>query len=297
MLANRLAGNSVHCPLLEATLTGPTLAFTDATHAAIAGGGAIAHIDGRRVGPNAAFRVPAGGTAKIGPTKDGARAYIAVAGGLEAEWFLGSASTHLAAGRGGFNGRHLKRDDIITVRRTAPVPDTNHLDNHDPIFAFLSSTTIHPSVLRVVSGPDAECHPMDTSTSLKAALQWPFVVSRRADRMGIRLERRPEQNQVFDNDAAFVANIGSSGPVFPGTIQFPAGGEPTLLGPDCQTTGGYPRLLSVIQADVPRIGQLRPGTPLWLRLVTQPDALDALKTFRLLARHVAGDEINAWPLF
>ena len=114
-LANRLVGNALLAPGIETTLTGVRLLFEDDGFAAITGAKAKARLNGERVKLHRTLAVAAGDELEIGPAKAGARNYLALAGGVAVDEVLGSASTYLPAGFGGFEGRALRSGDVITV--------------------------------------------------------------------------------------------------------------------------------------------------------------------------------------
>ena len=112
-LANRLVGNSWDAPAIEATLLGPTLKFQTNCTVAIAGAAAAMTLNGAAVEAHETIRVSSGSELAIGATRVGARIYVAVAGGFVADDVLGSTSTNLQAGFGGFDGRALHAGDVL----------------------------------------------------------------------------------------------------------------------------------------------------------------------------------------
>ena len=189
----------------------------------------------------------AGDELAIGSLEAGARVYIAFGGGLVAEETLGSASTYLPAGFGGHGGRMLQAGDELRLRESAPAPDAVATPEgfRPPItrrWAVRATGSVETRLL-------AEGH-----RSMLADTRW--VIGRRADRMGMRLE----------GPALDVGSDGRmpSAPVFPGTIQCPEDGAPYILGVDSGTTGGYPRIAHIARADRHLLGQMRPGDRLQL---------------------------------
>src|SRR6185437_8345461 len=135
--------------------------------------------------------------------------------------------------------------------------------------------------VRVVLGPQQEYF-MDEA--IAALLGAPYTIAARSDRMGVRLDgpplaHRPEKGFNIVSDA-----------IAPGSIQVPGGGQPIILLADRQTTGGYPKIATVIGADLPMLGQARPGDPLRFESVTLEEARDARRALRAwfdaLARHI-----------
>jgi len=238
-LANRLVGNAADAPALEITLGGAAFEFEAAGDIALAGAQARFTLTDETVSAHRRIRVAPGDRLAIGVHEAGARLYLAATGGFRADAVLGSASTYLPAGFGGLDGRALRDGDRL--EQGAPGGPPGPAETPMPL--RLSST--HAYALRALPGPEGDRPGADAIWSSE------FVVGRAADRMGVRLE----------GPAIATAGAGAmaSAPVFPGTVQLPEGGAPILLGPDAQTTGGYPRIASVIRADRHLIGQIRPG--------------------------------------
>ena len=239
-LANRLVGNPWDAPALEATLLGPTLRIESDCALAITGAIGAATLDGQALAWHETVFATAGQELHLGPAQTDARMYVAFAGGIEADAILGSASTNLQAGFGGHAGRALQAGDVLPVAGgDAPALAT------PPEFRLPSSSS---RALRTCVA--AETDLLDTA-SLAALFDTNWVVDRRADRMGLRL----------DGPALRVASGGRmpSAAVFPGTIQCPEDGAPYILSVDAGTVGGYPRIAQVARVDRHVLGQLRPG--------------------------------------
>lgn len=253
-LANLLVGNPEDAAALELTLVGPELRVTADVVVALAG----ADFPGLpRWKP---VRLAAGTRIELGAARRGCRGYLAVAGGIEVPRVLGSRSTYVRAGMGGFSGRALRTGDRVPL---APVER-----------AFRGSWRIdervlpvdtNEQVLRYVPGAQA------AEFSLGAADE--FRVRTQSDRMGVRLEG-PALRRAGGEELP-------SGPVLPGTLQVPPDGQPILLLADAQTLGGYPQLGHVITADLPRAGQLRPGD----RVRFQPVSLEEAHAARARREH------------
>lgn len=258
--ANLLVGNADGAAGLEITLLGPTLRASAALSVAVVGADLELRVDGRRVPVGRVFDVPAGGELSIGggAPGTGARAYLAVAGGIDTPAVLGSRSTHLVSRMGGVGGRALITGDVLPVgeagrdgpRRGAVVP---------PVLASADGR------LRVLLGPQDDWF---APATLETFLSATFRVSPRSDRMGFRLEGPPIV-------AARIAELVSE-PVAFGAIQVPSGGAPILLMADRQTAGGYPKIATVIAADQPLAGQLAPGAAVRFTACTRSEARAAL---------------------
>ncbi|HTP86911.1 MAG TPA: biotin-dependent carboxyltransferase family protein [Bryobacteraceae bacterium] len=233
-LGNRLVGNPEGAAALEMTLLGGTFGFPDGAVIALAGSDFETEIP--LWNP---IRIPPGATLRVGPTRSGARCYLAVRGGIAVELFLGSASTHVLSGLGGHEGRALRKGDVLRigdstvgpVRQGGPPP----------------SALAPRKVLRVTNGPQADWFPEASRTIFYNS---GYRVTEEANRMGLRL-----------GGAALTVRSGGhmiTEGVPLGAIQVPAGGQPIILFVEQQTTGGYPKIANVIAADVASVGQLRP---------------------------------------
>ncbi len=245
-LANRLVGNDDDTALLEVTLVGPTLRFSATARVAVTG--AQAAVDGLPWPPFTAREVRSGSTLRIGEC-DGARAYVAVAGGIDAERVLGSAATDLRSGFGGHHGRALRAGDILALGRQAGA-------------VRRWSGRLPAGPIRIVAGPHADRLPTDALTGPT------WTVASDADRSGLRLD-----GQVLQPSDPEVASAGL--PL--GAIQVPQDGRPIVMLADRPVTGGYPVPACVIGADVGRVARLRPGDAVQFTLVSPDDARVALR--------------------
>lgn len=241
-LANRLVGNAVFAPALETTLTGVSLRFERDCFVAVTGARSKARLNGERVKLHRTLAVAKGDEIEVGSAKAGARNYLAFAGGIAVDEVLGSASTYLPAGFGGFQGRALRAGDSLAVRAVSEAPEMSKTPKE---FRPPAATSW---ALRACYGAEVD---LLTKESRFDLFDTNFSVGNRADRMGLQLE-----------GVRFGVGSGgrlASAPVFPGTIQCPEDGRPFLLSIDAQTIGGYPRVAQVARADRHVIGQLRPG--------------------------------------
>lgn len=243
-LANRLVGNPWNAAALEITFGGFSAFFVDGASIAVTGAPGAVFLDDRAMEHHATLKVDRGTTLRIDPCAVGMRIYLAVAGGLAVEEVMGSPSTYLPAAFGGFGGRALREGDMLPVRKegTAGILRT-------PI--ELRPRITDSALLRVVPGPEFHWLSPESRRTIFAGA---FRAATQIDRMGIRLEG----NSVTIREEGGPMQ---STAVHPGIVQCPTGGDPIILGPDAQTTGGYPRVLSVIGPDLPLLGQIRPLQP------------------------------------
>ena len=255
-IANLLVGNTIDAPTLEITLAGPRLRLDQPMRIAICGADIDAHVGDIAVPGWRPVWLPANTTLSLGACRRGARAYLAVAGGVVVPSVLGSASTDLRGGFGGFRGRAIVARDVLEIApSTLDVPDIRIAPwwiDPAPDLEFTS-----PAIIRVVSGTDR-------TTPNDALFAQAWRVASASDRQGLRLEGDP----LRPDDA----KERLSEPVAPGTIQLPPDGCPIVLLADAQTHGGYPRIGHAIRADWPRLAQLRPGEALRFVSCTQEEA-------------------------
>jgi antagonist of KipI len=254
-IANLLVGNDANAPALEVTLVGPTLEFGIAATIAISGcctNGALPI--------NESFEVAAGTTVALGSLSGGARAYLAVRGGLVVPRVMHSCSTFLPARIGGLQGRALRAGDELVVGKQTPV-GFRKLSAE-----FAASFQRHTGPIRVTSSLQSDWFDRET---LGRFHQQAFTVTDQSNRSGLRLAGEPilakHPGQLLSEGIAF------------GAVQVPPDGHPIILFVDQQTTGGYPKIANVIAADLPRVGQLRPHDEVRFQSVKIPDAIELLR--------------------
>jgi biotin-dependent carboxylase-like uncharacterized protein len=241
-LANRLLGNALLAPALEITLSGIEIVFEVDSAFAICGAKCELALNGKALAAHTVYRAKVGDQLCLGPATHGVRSYLAVAGGLLGDEFLGSAATYMPAAFGGFRGRALRDHDRIALAD----PQTAVSDLQTP--AEFRPAPGNAWALRAGLGQDFTSL---SDTDQAAVFDSNFDVGRRGDRMGLQL-----QGKLFS-----VASAGQldSQPIFPGCVQCPENGVPYLLSVDAQTTGGYSQLAQVARVDRHIIGQLRAG--------------------------------------
>jgi antagonist of KipI len=252
-LGNRLAANAEGAAGLEMTLLGGTFVFPDGAIVALTGSDFGATVDGVQVAPWTSIEVKPGQTLRLGPTRSGARCYLCVRGGIEVELFLGSASTHILSGLGGYQGRPLRRGDVLSIGSAAAAEGAGSMARGtDGVPKLrLSARALQKvgprKVLRVTPGPQSDWFPEAAQRMFYASR---YRVAEESNRMGIRLEG----GSVPEGSGGKMISEGVS----LGAIQVPDGGQPIILFVEQQTTGGYPKIANVISADFHCLGQLRP---------------------------------------
>ena len=258
-LGNRLVGNADSAAALEMTLIGGTFLFPEGAVVALTGSDFGASLDGAAIEPWTAIDARPGQTLSLGPTRSGARSYLCVQGGIAVTPFLGSASTHALISLGGFEGRPLRKDDVMQIG-----PAANSF-RKKTIAAHVAQRLSLRNVLRFTAGPQADCFP---EASLHAFGETTYRVGEQSNRMGLRLEGEP----VAQLPGRQMITEGVS----LGAIQVPPSGLPIILFVDQQTTGGYPKIGNVIAADLHRVGQLRPRDEIRFEQVTLETARSLL---------------------
>ena len=254
-LANALVGNSEEAATLEVTVAGPELEFEDERDVAVTG----AEFEDV---PREMFRVHAGQRVAFGQRIRGARAYVAVSGGIETPKVLGSRATHLPSAMGGVEGRALKAGDELPLGRPVAGERPPVAVERPPKGGRYETRY---QTLRILPGPQ---HDRFTTGALDALQSAPYRIGTDSNRMGYRLTGpRLEHSRGADI-------ISDATPL--GSLQVPASGQPILLMADRQTTGGYAKIATVISADISLAGQLLPGDEIRFAVCTPADALAAL---------------------
>lgn len=249
-LANALVGNPADAAAIEMAMLGPTLVCeAEGCRVALAGAPFAMGLNGRALDPFTAHDLRRGDRLTFGAPRQGLRAWLAVAGGFAVAPMLGSVSTHTRTLLGGLDGHSLAAGDLLPVH--APQPTGRPLTlppAHRPRFG---------GPIRVVLGPQADSF---TEEGLRTFLSAPYTLTGRADRMGCHLDGPP----IAHADGF---NIVSDG-IVNGSIQVPGHGRPLILLADRHTTGGYPKIATVISADLGRLAQVRPGETIRFEAVT-----------------------------
>jgi len=252
-LANALAGNPLGTPAIEILISGPAFeVVADTVRVALAGAGASLAIgpEKARVDTGQSVTLPREEVIEVIAGPQSACCYLAIEGGIAVPLVLGSASTYVRAALGGLGGRALRQDDFVPLVM-ARASQRIELRLSSP----MEATGDRP--IRVVLGPQQEYF---TEEAVAELLDAEFRISQSADRMGMRLDGPLlQQSRGWDIVSDAIAT---------GAIQVPGSGQPILLLADHQTTGGYPKIATVISADLPVVGRRRPGDTLRFVAVT-----------------------------
>ena len=255
-IGNYLVGNTEDAAGLELCMPPARIRLDADCAIALTGADCSARLDSAPVVVGRCVVARAGQILQLSTARSGIRAYLCLAGGIDVPRVLGSRSTDLAAGIGGLNGRLLRDRDVLSISRsTRPY--------RAPAGVLLPQMG---GVIRVLAGPDCDDFAPDWRDAL---LQASWKLSNQSNRMGYRLDGPALIRRATEELKSHA--------VFPGVIQVPAGGAPIVLMADAPATGGYPRIASVIAADLWRLAQLAPGSPIRFELCTRAEALLALR--------------------
>lgn len=272
-LANCLVGNPESEATLEITLVGPSLRFTRSALIAIAGADLSPRMGEPALPCRTAVLVRAGGELHFGQRRSGVRAYLAVRGGFAVPRVMGSKSTYLRGGFGGFEGRALRKGDVLPLAAGAAEPWPAGLAARlrassaafvalDPPPGIAAAPPAGcPTTVRVVAGEQWEAFSPQAQLAFQEA---EFRLSPQSDRMGFRFEGPAlELKQPLEMISEAVAF---------GTVQVPPDGKPIVLMADRQTTGGYPKIASVASVDLPLLAQVMPGQGVRYRMIRLEEA-------------------------
>ncbi|MEH0156610.1 biotin-dependent carboxyltransferase family protein [Limibacter armeniacum] len=243
-----------NAPVLEITLTGPTLHFHAPTTIALTGADISPRLNNHPISMYTSIPVAAGDILSFGKLVKGYRTYLAISDKLEIPEVMDSCSTYAYGKFGGLNGRPLEKGDTIAFQANAPIEQRVVPIELIPHYAQIFTA-------RIITGPE---HHQLTSETTQKFYSNEYKVSTESNRMGYRLEGATLTH-------LHQADIISSG-IVSGTIQVPGNGNPIITMADSQTTGGYARLGTICQVDLPFVAQLKPGDAIRFKKISVPMA-------------------------
>ena len=246
-----LLGQDEGCAALEMAGMGSEFEATEDMRVALTGAPMRASIDGSRVDWNASHMLPNGAKLSIGAAEVGNYGYLHCGGGIETSQALGARGAHLAAGVGTL----VKLGDCLSVGQDA---------QNETGLKIASDERFGGGTVRIVSSMQTEFFAPAEIARFEATA---FQRDARGNRMGVRLV---PDGEGFNSEAGLSV---LSEVIVPGDIQITGEGAPFVLLSECQTTGGYPRIGSVLPADLPRVVQARPGEQLRFTFVTLEEAV------------------------
>lgn len=259
-LANALVGNHADAAAIEMLYSGMTVEVVDGSaRIAVGGASAVIQRSDRTIALPAwqSAVVHAGDRVRIAAPVQTAAAYLAVEGGYAIPHVLGSASTYVQGHVGGYEGRALRAGDELALSQAQPHAQCERR------YATLPEL-VQPATLRVIPGPQME---QFAGEALERLLSSPYRVTPASNRSGLRFEGAALEH-VAGHDLL------SEG-VATGSIQVPGSGQPVLLIGDHPTVGGYPKIATIISADLPAAGRLRIGSSVHFELANEQQAASA----------------------
>lgn len=226
-IANLLLRKDESDPLIECTFMAPTILFDNSTEIAISGADFTWKINGKRIVINQRIKIEKGDVLSGGTSQTGMRAYIAVLGRIQIKPTFGSYSTQMNARIGGFEGRQLKKGDVLEWKVEINNTSKAVAVFKGPEFSWLSETA-------------QETFEVEE-----------YTISSDSNRMGMRLK-----GKALDVSGQVLP---SSVPLLPGFIQLPPNGLPIIVLQDGQTTGGYPRIAYIRKQELYQLNQVKIG--------------------------------------
>lgn len=248
-IANALVDNDKYAAVLETTFLGPELEAEADCLVAVAGGSPNILIDGQATDCYRSLVLRKGQKLKFTGMNHGMRSYIAIAGGWEVPPVLGSRSTNLKLKIGGLDGRKLAAGDVLPVGEPSGIAREIIAGTKPARITTMTQQPGDVTDIRVVLGPQNNY--FDDEIIKEVFGKSSYTIANESDRMGYRLEGEP----IKRRDAK---DMITDGIVF-GSIQIPPNGQPIVMMADHQTTGGYPKIATVISADLPILAQCTPG--------------------------------------
>ena len=249
IIGNILVGNPKHYAGIEMTIIGDKYRFNSDAYIALTGSEFEAELDNNSIPFWKRLLIKKGQILDIRSTKNGARCYLCVAGGINIKDVMGAKTTHLTSGIGGLHGRILKKLDEL---------DFGLLDDSiKPIQNLNDSITTDTKIIKVTKGVQWSWFDKNQKNKL---FQHQYQVEELSNRMGLRLFG----NAIKTNRDNEITTAGIS----LGSIQIPGCGQPIISFVEHQTTGGYPIIANVISADIRKVGQLKAGDCFQFELIS-----------------------------
>lgn len=275
--ANFLVDNKPNDTCLEITLLGPELEFLDKAQVAITGAALAPTVNGGEVACWRTLEVRKGDVLSFGPPQSGCRAYLAVRGGIDVPVVLGSRSTYVRGGFGGFRGRRLKAGDVIEACKPDVLLKSGFLLPQELIPSYSNELTVE-----AVLGPQIDYF---TGSGVETFLSSCYTVTVESDRMGYRLVgSRVEQKGLL-------GMISDAIPI--GAVQVPKSGKPIVVMRDAQTTGGYPKIAVVTTPDVSRLGQVKPNDRIRFSKISPSKARKKFLEYRRTLSQMKGELVES----
>ena len=251
-IGNLLVGNYGNAAGIEVTLVGGKYKFTADTFIALSGSEFQADLNGVSFPFHRGKYVQKDEILTIGPTQNGARCYLAVRGGIDVPDLLSAKTTHVVSGLGGYKGRSLQKGDTLSI---------GNLEEVTQVIDIKVKLDIKRDIIRINNGLQSKWFDGNSWSSFTDNT---YFVSESSSRMGIRLSGE-SINSTRGHEI-----ITEGIPL--GAIQIPGGGQPIISFVEHQTTGGYPKIANVINSDLCKVGQLKPGDQIQFQSVSLEEA-------------------------
>ncbi|MFT8391417.1 MAG: biotin-dependent carboxyltransferase family protein [Sporolactobacillus sp.] len=262
-VGNLLVGNPDDAAVLEAAMIGPQIEINYDGCAAITGADFSPELNGAAIDMWKAIYVRRGDRLSFGAPVSGCLTYIAFSGGLSVPSVLGSCATFMRGGYGGVEGRMLREGDCIDVLPPRIPPERlihKKLAQHY-VVNYEEDVTV-----RFIWGPQEDRF---TDEARERFITSPYTVSMQSDRMGYRLKGERLMHRA---SADILSDY-----ICPGAVQVPGDGQPIVLMADCQMTGGYTKIAVVIDYDLPRVAQCKPGSTIHFKPIDVKHAQDLIR--------------------
>lgn len=293
-IANRLAGNHENDAIIEFFLSGPLFRLEKGVvRLALAGDFTVELTRGRAKRSLQSWRtvtLKAGDTLQLGSVMHGKVGYVAVAGGFDLPRIMNSRATYMRGGFGGLNGDRLHPNTSLPLAQVDFDENCEYLLKEPPEPETLGLMAVNeesePTTVRVVLGPQEDYF---TPAARDEFFSGIYTVSRESDRMGSRLQgpklvHNPEKKPEIISDG-----------IVPGAIQVPGNGAPIVLLMDGPTAGGYPKIATVITADLPKLAVMPPGGRVRFKEVT-PEAAEQLLHGQQQELQALLNDIEPWTM-
>jgi antagonist of KipI len=262
-IANILAGNEKNEAVVELHFPASSFLFQQKCMIALSGADFQATLNNEPIQLNTTIVAGENSILEFKQFCHGERCYLAVHGGFDIEQWLNSYSTNLKAAAGGYNGRQLRKGDVLYLQE----PQFNFASYTDlfilPVSVDVSAIYDHSPLIRCIEGNEYDW--LDEE-SKKIFSSCSFHISMRSDRMGYCLEGN---NLITSVNTQLISSA-----VTKGTVQLLPSGQLIILMADHQTTGGYPKIAHVMSADIPKLAQMRPNRIVQFEFITLAEAED-----------------------
>lgn len=244
--------------VIEYTLIGPTIQFNTQNTFVITGGSINASLNNKTISMNSVILAEKGDILKIGAITKGARGYLTFGHSINVPSIAESYATHTRSSIGGFKGRKLLADDVITVKI-----NNDFKENIGKTIHLQDDLLPENNIIHILQGPQFEAFSEEARAKI---VNHPYLITEQSDRMGYRLEG---DSVAPINQADIISE-----PVALGSVQVPNDGQPIILLNDKQTIGGYTKIATVCKFDLPKLAQMKPQDTIQFKWISFQEAVD-----------------------